>query len=272
MKNPASSSARRVAGGLACAAALLAVPACARPPADPASRAEFESANDPAEPTNRVIFAGNQFVDRNALQPVARGYKDYIPDPTRKGLHNFVSNLGQPSVAVNDALQGNFGRAWNTTERFVINTTLGGAGLFDVATDWDRPGHPADFGQTLGVWGVGTGPTVQLPLLGSSNARDAVGMAAGMLTNPLQFVPGGAATAMQAASGGAGLVDGRANLLSASDSLERTSLDYYATVRSATAQRRASLVDDGKTGLVAGAPDGARPQLSISTTTTVTAP
>jgi phospholipid-binding lipoprotein MlaA len=141
-------AARTLASGIALASALAA---CAHPPADATARAEYERNNDPAEPTNRVIFAGNKFVDDHALQPVARGYEEHVPGRVRKSLHNFVSNLSQPAIAVNDVLQGNFSRSWNTLQRFVINTTVGGAGLFDVATDWDRPGHLADFGQTLGV-------------------------------------------------------------------------------------------------------------------------
>jgi phospholipid-binding lipoprotein MlaA len=231
---------------------LLSLLACAHVPADPAARAEYEQNNDPAEPTNRAIFGGNQFVDRHVLQPVARGYEDYVPGRVRKSLHNFVSNLGQPAVAINDVLQGNVSRAWTTTQRFAINTTVGGVGLFDVATDWNRPVHSADFGQTLGVWGVGTGPAVQLPLFGPSNVRDSVGQVAGLATNPATFVPGGAAAAISTASGGVGFVDTRAGLLSTTDSLERTSVDYYATLRSVAAQRRAKLVAEGKAGGVTG--------------------
>jgi phospholipid-binding lipoprotein MlaA len=237
------------AGALASGIALaltLALAACAHPPADPEARAEYELNNDPAEPTNRVIFAGNKFVDDHVLQPVARGYEDYVPGRVQKCIHNFVSNLGQPSIAVNDALQGNFSRSWNTIQRFAINTTVGGVGLFDVATGWNRPGHPADFGQTFGVWGIGSGPTVQLPLFGSSNLRDSVGKVADLLANPMNFVPGGAVATIEAASGGAGLVDGRAGLLSTTDPLEHASLDYYAVLRSIAAQRRAALVAEGK--------------------------
>jgi phospholipid-binding lipoprotein MlaA len=114
---------------------ILCLVACASVPTDPEARAAYEQANDPAEPTNRTIFAANQFVDRNALRPVARAYDDYVPGRVRKGLHNFVSNLKEPGIAVNDVLQANFSRAWNTTQRFVINSTVGGAGLFDVASD-----------------------------------------------------------------------------------------------------------------------------------------
>ena len=220
--------------------------ACARAPADPEARAEYQLTNDPAEPTNRKIFAANQFVDRNAIRPVARSYQSYVPAPVRGSLHNFVSNLGQPAVAVNDVLQGSFRRAWTTTQRFAINTTVGGLGLFDVASGWNRPGHSADFGQTMGVWGVGPGPAVQLPLFGPSNVRDSVGTVVGLVTNPTTFIPGGAVVGVSSA--GVGVVDGRANLLGATDSIEKTSLDYYATLRSLQAQKRAAFVAEGKAG------------------------
>jgi phospholipid-binding lipoprotein MlaA len=231
-------------------AGLLGLPACAQKPEDPAAQAQYEQNNDPIEPTNRVIFAGNQFVDHNALQPVARGYKENVPGAAQRGIHNVLSNLEQPSIAINDVLQGNVSRAWTTTQRFAINTVVGGVGVFDVATDWNRPGHSADFGQTLGVWGVGTGPAVQLPLFGPSNVRDSVGKVVGMVTDPVSLATAGASIAVTATKGVAGVVDGRAELLSTTDSLEHNSLDYYAVLRSATAQRRAALVAQGKAGLV----------------------
>ena len=241
-------------GRLQCGAVLLAsalaLVACAQAPADPAARAELEKNNDPAEPTNRAIFGANQFVDRNALRPVARTYATYVPGAVRRGLHNFVSNLEEPSTAVNDVLQGNVSRAWNTTQRFVVNTTVGGAGLFDIATDWHRPHHQADFGQTLGVWNIAPGPAVQLPLFGPSNVRDTVGKVGGLILDPLTFVGGSTLSTVTAVSGGVGVVDGRSRLLSTTDSLERSSLDYYATLRSVMAQRRASLVAQGKAGSV----------------------
>ena len=234
----------------------LALAACAHAPEDPEARAEYNRINDPAEPTNRTIFAGNKFLDDHAVQPVARGYQDYIPGGVRKSIHNFVSNLGQPSIAVNDVLQGNFSRSWNTVQRFAINTTVGGIGLFDVATDWDRPGHVADFGQTLGVWGVGPGPAVQLPVFGPSNVRDSFGKLADVLTNPANLASGGAVAAISATSGAAGFIDTRAGMLSTTDPLERNSLDYYAAVRSMAAQRRAALVAEGKAGDVVVQKDG----------------
>jgi phospholipid-binding lipoprotein MlaA len=233
--------------------------ACAPAPAEPEALAEYKRNNDPAEPTNRVIFAGNKFVDDNAVQPVARAYQEHVPSRAQKSVHNVVANLGEPAVALNDVLQGNFGRSWNTIQRFAINTTVGGAGLFDVATDWDRPGHTADFGQTLGVWGIGPGASVQLPLLGPSTVRDSVGKVADLVANPVNFIPGGMAATVGLATGTAGAVDGRARALDATDSLERNSLDYYAASRSAAAQRRAALVAEGKEGKV-----GARPLPELS--------
>jgi phospholipid-binding lipoprotein MlaA len=227
---------------------ILSLVACASVPTDPEARADYDRANDPAEPTNRVIFAGNQFVDRNALQPVARAYDDYVPSRVRHSFHNFVSNLKEPGIAVNDVLQANFGRGWNTTQRFVLNSTVGGVGLFDVASDWNRPHHDADFGQTFGVWGIGTGPSVQLPLFGPTNVRDAAGKAVGILGNPLSYVPGGTMSTIELAGTGVGAVDGRADLLSVTDKLEQTSLDYYVSLRSMEAQRRARFVDEGKAG------------------------
>lgn len=231
-------------------ASSMSLLACATVPKDPKARAEYDQNDDPAEPINRKIFAANQFVDHHALRPIAGTYMAYVPTHVRGGIHNFLGNLGQPSVAVNDVLQGNFARAWNTTQRFAINTTVGGAGIFDVATGWNRPAHDADFGQTLGVWGIGPGPAVQLPLFGPSNVRDSVGRVVGLVSNPVNFLPGGVATDVTAASSGVAIVDTRATLLPATDALERNSLDYYSADRSAQAQRRAALVADGKRGLV----------------------
>jgi phospholipid-binding lipoprotein MlaA len=233
-------------GRAAALAVLLALGACAAVPTDPAARMAYDEANDPAEPTNRVIFDGNQWVDRNALQPVARAYQDYVPGGVRDGLRNFSQNLKAPVVLVNDVLQGNMGRAWTLTQRFAVNTTVGGVGLFDVAGDWDLPAHEADFGQTLGVWGVGPGPSVQLPLLGPSNLRDTAGTALGLLGDPVNYVPG--MQVVQMSGSAAGALDRRARMLPVTDDLQKNSLDYYATVRSIYAQHRAAFIEEGKAG------------------------
>lgn len=201
---------------------------------------------DPIESVNRVVFDGNQFVDRTVVRPVARAYREHIPQRIRSAVGNFSGNLGEPRTLVNDLLQGNTTRAWNTTQRFAVNTTVGVAGLFDVATDWGLPRHNADFGQTLGVWGMGPGPVTQLPLLGHSNVRDTVGVVAGFFGNPMGYLPG--AGTVVAVGTGAGLIDTRASLLPQTDSMEATSLDYYAALRSARAQNRAALVEEGRQG------------------------
>lgn len=225
--------------------AMLALTACADVPSDPGELADYNSAKDPAEPTNRAIFSVNYFVDRNLLQPVAGAYSDYVPEGARRSVHNFVSNMGEPVVLLNDLLQGNGNKAWTTAQRFVVNSTVGGAGLFDPAENWGLAYHRADFGQTLGVWGVGTGPSVQLPLFGFSNVRDTAGLALNMVASPLNYIPGAAMSDIQIASGGLGLVDSRAGVLEMTNDLERSSLDYYAALRSVTATNRAELVKQG---------------------------
>jgi phospholipid-binding lipoprotein MlaA len=240
-----------------CLATFLALAACAHAPS-PDEAASADEANDPAESVNRTIFAGNQFLDRHVLKPVAQAYLDYVPDPAQHGIHNFVSNLGEPEVLVNDLLQGNVSRAAVTGQRFVLDTTLGGAGLFDVATGWGLPKHSADFGQTFGVWGVGPGPSVQLPLFGPSNVRDTVGKLAGAVASPLGQINSSVMSDIDLAGGVTGAVDGRAELIPTTDTLERTSLDYYAALRSLMAQRRAALVEEGRKGEAAG-PSAADP-------------
>lgn len=233
---------------------VLAFVACAQMPAGPAARAAYDEANDPAEPTNRAIFTANQWVDRNAVRPVARAYQEYVPDCVRARLHDFALNLKAPGVLVNDLLQANFSRAWTTTRRFVVNTTAGGAGLFDVATDWDLPHHDADFGQTFGVWGVGSGPSVQLPLFGPSNVRDTVGKAAGFFADPLGFVPDATVATVQTSGSVAGAVDQRAGVLGVTDELEKTSADYYAATRDMYAKRRREFIEEGILGETPSAP------------------
>lgn len=224
---------------------VLALAACSSRPSPSAGAQEV---HDPAEGVNRGIFAANQFVDRNLLAPVARTYRDNVPQAVRSSVGNFAGNLRQPGVMTNDLLQGNMSRAWTSAQRFVVNSTAGAGGLFDVAGDHlGLPGHEANFAQTLGVWGVGPGPAVHLPLLGPSTVRDATGMLLGSFTNPLTFIPGGVMTTVSMAGRGTGMLSGRANALEATDALAN-SLDPYAAMRSAQAQRSARLVEEGIRG------------------------
>ncbi|HXE27183.1 MAG TPA: VacJ family lipoprotein [Stellaceae bacterium] len=212
---------------------------CATPPSDPEARADFAARNDPLEPTNRQIFAADEFLDRNALKPVAQAYRDYVPDVVQHRLHDLLANLQDPVIEVNDLLQGNFARGWVTFQRFAINSTIGGLGLFDVAADWDLPFHDADYGQTLAVWGIGEGPYLVLPILGPSNLRDAVGSGMGFFLDPLGFVGGTNALIANYARGATNGIDDRAQHLDTLDDLEKNSMDFYATLRSVYRQHRA---------------------------------
>lgn len=221
------------------AALVSSLAACATPPSDPEARADFDSRNDPLEPTNRQIFAADEFLDRNALKPVAQAYRDYVPDVVQHRLHDLLANLQDPVIEVNDLLQGNFARGWVTFQRFAINSTIGGLGLFDVAADWDLPFHDADYGQTLAVWGIADGPYLVLPILGPSNLRDAVGSGMGFFLDPLGFVGGTNALIANYARGTANGIDDRADHLDTLDDLEKNSMDFYATLRSVYRQHRA---------------------------------
>jgi phospholipid-binding lipoprotein MlaA len=221
---------------------------------------DADSDNDPAEGVNRAIFKANLAVDHAVMKPVAQAYTDHVPEVVQSGVHNVVQNLKEPAVAVNDLLQGNVDHAWQSVQRLAVNSTVGVAGIVDVATKLGLPPHKADFGQTLAVWGVGEGPYIQLPLLGPSSPRDAVGTAVDMALNPLTFVGGAPATYAGVATGGANAVDKRAEHLQDLDALERNSLDYYAALRSVYRQHREAEITAAK-----GPPAG-RVDISFPTT------
>ncbi len=216
--------------------------ACAtRPPADdPEAVAEFRQNNDPIEPFNRGAYAVHQAIDRTVLEPVARGYRAVMPNPVRRGVRNVLANLRAPVVLVNDVLQGEPRRAGDTLGRFVVNSTLGLGGLFDVAgTRMGVPGHTEDFGQTLAKWGVGEGPYLFIPVLGPSNPRDLTGFGVDIAANPFTWVGQGTTVDVLAGTrAGATVVDTRESLIETLDDVQRTSLDPYATLRSAYRQRR----------------------------------
>jgi phospholipid-binding lipoprotein MlaA len=226
---------------------LLACGGCATAtPSDSRAVDDTDSEHDPAEPVNRAIFKANMAADHAVMRPVAQAYVDHVPEAVQKGVRNVVQNLKEPAVAINNALQGHVNHAWESVQRLAVNSTVGVAGVFDVASQWGLPPHKADFGQTLAVWGVGEGPFVELPLLGPSNTRDAVGTAVDMALNPLTFVGGAPATYAGVATGGANVVDTRAQHLHDLDELEKNSIDYYATLRSVYRQHRGAEVSAAK--------------------------
>ncbi len=199
--------------------------------------------DDPLEGYNRAMFKFNDGVDKAIIKPVASGYKEVVPAFARTGVTNFFSNLGDVWIGINNVLQGKPGAGASDFGRFAINTTVGIFGLFDVASNAGLEKHNEDFGQTLGRWGVGSGPYVVLPILGPSTLRDGFSLlVVDWHGDPLWYV-GNIPTRNELV--GTRLVDGRANLLDASRLAEEAALDRYAYLRSAYLQRRRSLVYDG---------------------------
>jgi phospholipid-binding lipoprotein MlaA len=227
---------------------LLLLAACATPPpaSDPEALAEYKANNDPLEPANRSIHTFNEQLDRAVTRPVAVGYRDTVPRPVRRGIRNLLNNLRSPVILVNDMLQGEPRRAGDTLGRFVLNTTVGLAGIFDVADAWfGVPRHTEDFGQTLAVWGAGEGPYLFLPLIGPTNLRDLTGSGVDGAANVVTwFGQGAAVSGLRYARGGMGLVDTREALIDPVDEMRRSSLDPYATYRSAYRQRRQADIEN----------------------------
>jgi phospholipid-binding lipoprotein MlaA len=231
-------------------AATVTVPlwlaGCATPPTDPAQRAEFERTNDPLEPMNRAIFKFNDAAYENVLFPIARGY-NHLPDPARNGVHNVIGNLGEPVVFMNKSLQGDVSSAGTTVARFLLNTIFGFGGLIDVAShNGINEPKAGDFGATLYTYGVGEGPYLVLPLFGPSNPRDTVGMVADGEADPWSRVwlyttyPEGFAVS---AGKGIDLLAGRVDDY---EQAKKTSLDFYAFLRSSFRQNRRFELSGGK--------------------------
>ncbi|MFQ5985058.1 MAG: VacJ family lipoprotein [Alphaproteobacteria bacterium] len=221
----------------------LALAACATPPSidEPEALAAYEEARDPLEPTNRQIFEFNRGLDRVILKPVAESYREVVPAFARRRVRNFLNNLKSPVVFVNDVLQAKPDRATVTLGRFLINSTFGLAGLFDIPALSGDVGHDEDFGQTLAVWGLGDGPYLMLPLLGPSNPRDGIGILVDSILDPFNYI---LPTAGSIARTGATAVDRREAILDSLDEVERTSIDFYAAIRSLYRQHRGDEIRD----------------------------
>jgi len=201
--------------------------------------------NDPYESYNRKMTNFNLASDRMVLAPVARGYRKVVPSPVRNGVTNFLSNLREPYNVLNSLLQGNFRSAGNDTGRFLINTTLGFIGLNDVATELDLPKKSEDFGQTLAVWGVPSGPHLVLPFFGPSNIRDTGGLFPGFAYN--DFVSDALVADDTAADIGLfvlGVVDTRTQFLGTEKLIDIQS-DPYLFLREGYRQRRAAAIANG---------------------------
>jgi phospholipid-binding lipoprotein MlaA len=198
---------------------------------------------DPLEPFNRAMFGFNEFVDRNALEPAARAYEAAVPELFQFMIGNFFSNVGDVWTAANQLLQGKPREAASDASRVLINSTLGFLGVADVATEMGLEKHREDFGQTLGRWGVASGPYLVLPIFGSSSVRDGFGLVADVLADPLREIDSeGRRNNLRATR----IIDTRASFLRAGDLVGGAALDKYSFVRDGYLQRRRSLVWDGE--------------------------
>ena len=205
---------------------------------------------DPMETPNRFIFSINRAIDIIAIRPVAVLYRDWMPAPAQRGVHNVLDNLGEPVTAINEVVQGSPGRAATTLGRFIVNSTVGIAGIFDVASTFGMTRTKEDMGKTVGYY-AGVEPEnggfyLVLPVIGPSNARDGVGLAIDASMDPFSIVTFAISRNVGwIASGaryGATAIDTRSRTLFALDDLEKNSVDYYAALKSAYTQQRAELI------------------------------
>jgi len=240
-----------VASLLGCA---LVLSGCASMPADPAARAAREANHDPFEATNRKIFAFNEFVDRSLIKPVAKGYRRVLPGPVRDALRHLLDNLYEPLIFGNDILQGRLKAARTTGCRFLMNSTVGFAGLTDVASEHKLPKQTGDFGQTLWTWGFPEGPYLVLPVFGPSNPRDGIGSGVDAYLDPVRLATrhldwvDDAAIYRITTDG----IDIRSRNIDSLDEMQKEAVDYYASFRSLFRQHR-------EAELSASGPGAARP-------------
>jgi phospholipid-binding lipoprotein MlaA len=201
-----------------------------------------QTAGDPFERFNRHVFAFNDGLDRAVLKPTAQAYRK-LPEGVRDCVGNVFANLAEVPNAINDLLQGKPANAVSDVCRFVINSTVGLAGCFDVATKIGLARNQEDFGQTLGRWGAGPGAYLVLPLFGPSDVRDAFGKLADIFTDPLDYLT---PLSHRYVGSGVRIVDLRASVLDAEKIVEGAALDRYSFLRDAYLQRRRNLVYDGE--------------------------
>lgn len=202
--------------------------------------------SDPIEPFNRAVFTFNKYFDMVILRPLAYGYKNYLPGFAQTGIHNFLVNLLSPVTLLNELLQGDLHGADIVTRRFFVNTILGWGGFVDAAEMHGlNPIPREDFGQTLGVWGVGAGPYLVLPIIGPSNLRDLTGRIVDVVVDPWNLwatnvdenwipITRGAITA----------IDTRAILMEPYDDIMKNSVDPYSSFRSIYSQNRTYAIRD----------------------------
>jgi phospholipid-binding lipoprotein MlaA len=219
---------------LAAAVATLALAGCA-------SNEAANGAGDPYENVNRKVYNFNDTLDKNIMEPVAKKYADYTPDPVRNSVTNFFQNTGSLNTIANDLLQGKFKQTAQDSGRFIVNSTVGVGGLFDPATSMGLKQHNEDLGQTFGTWGASEGAYLMLPLMGPSSARDVTSPVMDLLLNPLTYI----ATVVTLPAGVVSTINTRANLLDATRIRDQAALDPYTFVREAWRQQRTYDIYDG---------------------------
>jgi len=202
---------------------------------------------DPYENANRKSYDFTDVLDRKILKPVADKYIEYVPIPMQHSIGNFFDNLGYPNVILNVFLQGKVRQGFQDTLRFVVNSTIGGAGLFDMASPMGLPSHDEDFGQTLGVWGVDATTYIFIPFFGPSSNRDISGLPVSVATNALLWTGIyliGAPVTMPL--GALDVIQKRARLSGPMQLRDEAALDPYLFVRDAYLQQRKHLIYDGE--------------------------
>ena len=216
---------------------------------------EKYTANECFEKFSRGTLKFNQALDKAIFKPIAKGYR-VLPQPIRTGTNNFVSNLPSLLTFSNNVLQGDFKSAGNTAGRFAINTTLGILGVFDPASKMGFENKSReDFGQTLGVWGAGTGCYFVLPILGPTTSRDAVGLIGNVFIDPVYHLTHNSETDIIVGNEnlsehnyyyyrGTDAVDFRSKNIESIDSLEKNSIDFYASVKSLYLQNRSQKISN----------------------------
>jgi phospholipid-binding lipoprotein MlaA len=220
----------------------LGLSACSTPSADSLAQ------NDPWEKTNRDTFDFDIRLDHAVARPIAKGYREVVPEVARDGVHDFLTNLNSPVVLANDVLQGDGEKATNTFGRMVINSTVGIGGLIDVATKMGIPYHDNDFGITLGKAGTAEGSYLVLPFVGPQPPRDLLGAAIDNAFDPLTYGRWHGKDTQMVIRFGMGVLDSRTSQLDAVETIERSSIDFYATTRNLYRQSRNAKINDGKPG------------------------